>query len=155
MSSENPTVASLQTKGQQWINDFVSFSHLIDGHQRECVTPYMHVLAYHVPEQVRVYGSIRRFSGQGVEKNNDIAKHHYYSGNRHDADRDILLTEARIDKIVEDNPEVVRKVRQYNQKKTIWWTEQIFEARKRQASPYDSDDDDEDESPESKREKCN
>ena len=39
------------------------------------------------------------YSITGVEKNNDDAKRHYYSGNRHDAARDILLTEARIEKL--------------------------------------------------------
>ena len=37
------------------------------------------------------------YSITGVEKNNDDAKRHYYSGNRHDAAHDILLTEARIE----------------------------------------------------------
>ncbi len=68
---------------------------VFEGHQKSCVTPYMHVFAYHVPDQIREHGSIRQFSGQGVEKNNDDTKRHYYSSNRHDAARDILLTEAR------------------------------------------------------------
>ncbi len=62
----------------------------------------MHVFAYHVPDQIREHGSIRQFSGQGVEKNNDDAKRHYYSGKRHDAARDILLTEARMEKLERD-----------------------------------------------------
>ena len=62
---------------------FVSFSHVFEGHHRNCVTPYMHVFAYHVPDQIREYGNVRQFSGQGVEKNNDDTKRHYYSGNRH------------------------------------------------------------------------
>ena len=69
----------------------------------------MHMMAYHAPEMIRKYGNLRQFSGQGmgtyiavnyclymhiigVEKNNDDAKHHYYSSNRHDAPKDILLT---------------------------------------------------------------
>ena len=52
------------------------------------MTPYMNVFAYHVPDQIREYGNVRQFSGQGVEKNNDDAKRHYYSGN------DIMLLET-------------------------------------------------------------
>ena len=50
-------------KMQKMVEDFLSLSKVLVGHQ--CVTPYMHVLAYHVPDQIRLHGSIRQFSGQG------------------------------------------------------------------------------------------
>ena len=40
-------------------------SNVLEGHQKCCVTPYMHVFAYHVPDTIRRYGSVRQFSGQG------------------------------------------------------------------------------------------
>ena len=81
----------------------------------------MHVLAYHVPDQIRENGNIRQFSGQGVEKKNDYAKRHYYSGNRHNAARDILLTEARMEKLEHDNPECVRQKRKYTKLNVEYW----------------------------------
>ena len=50
---------------KEWINDFIGLGHLLEGHQKKCVTPYMHILAYHVPDQIKRHGNIRRFSGQG------------------------------------------------------------------------------------------
>ncbi len=67
----------------------------------------------------------------GVEKNNDDAKRHYYSGNRHDAARDILLTEARIEKLAWDTPSCVRTKRKYTKKNADYWEKEILEKRKR------------------------
>ena len=52
-------------QAKQWILDFVALSRL-EGYQRKCVTPYMHNLVYHVPAQIRLYGNLLRFSGQGI-----------------------------------------------------------------------------------------
>ncbi len=41
------------------------FCHVFEGHHKSCVTPYMHVFAYHVPDQIREHGNIRQF-GQGM-----------------------------------------------------------------------------------------
>ena len=38
------------------------------------VTPCMHALVYHVPLFMKNYKSIKPFTGQGVEKNNDMAR---------------------------------------------------------------------------------
>ena len=100
---------------------FCFISHVFEGHHKSCVTPYMHVFAYHVPDQIREHGNIRQFSGQGVEKNNDDAKRHYYSGNRHDAARDILLTEARMEKLERDTPTCIRRKREYTKRNSEYW----------------------------------
>ncbi|EDO29153.1 predicted protein [Nematostella vectensis] len=42
--------------------------------QKERVTCYMHVAAYHVPAMIRRYQNLKQFSGQGLEKNNDDAR---------------------------------------------------------------------------------
>ena len=36
-----------------------------DGHQMANVTPYMHIMVYHVPQLMKVHGGIKRFTGQG------------------------------------------------------------------------------------------
>ena len=91
----------------------------------------MHVFAYHVPDQIREYGNVRQFSGQGVEKNNDDAKRHYYSGNRHNAARDILLTEARMEKLEKVTPACIRQKREYKKRNSEYWEKTILEIRKR------------------------
>ena len=47
-----------------WIRDFLNLSRL-EGYQKKNVTPYMHCLVYHVPQQIRTHGNIIKFSGQG------------------------------------------------------------------------------------------
>ena len=67
-------------------------SNVLEGHQKSCVTlicmclPLVKVNdCYTCSIMVNVF--------LGVEKNNDDAKRHYFSGNSHNAARDIL-TEA-------------------------------------------------------------
>ena len=70
MSPAHPNADTIQKEAKEWIVNFISYP----GHANQQVTPYMHVFAYHVPDQIRENGNIRQFSGQGVEKNNDDAK---------------------------------------------------------------------------------
>ena len=65
LSSEAPDLNMLETESRVWIKDFLSLATTLEGHQKSSVTPYMHVFAYHVPDQIRRHGNIRRFSGQG------------------------------------------------------------------------------------------
>ncbi len=90
----------------------------------------MHVFAYYVPDQIREHGNIRQFSGQGVEKKNDDAKRHYYSSNKHDAARDILMTEARMEKLERDTPTCIRRKREYTKCNSEYWEKTILETRK-------------------------
>ena len=70
----------------------------------------MHCMVYHIPAQIRRFKNIIQFSGQGrqtatylmqsvgsffigLEKNNDSAKHNFYSSNRQDACGEVLKTE--------------------------------------------------------------
>jgi hypothetical protein len=55
-----------------WVNDFLALGSL--GRKGfDSVTPYMHCLVYHVPFFTKKYGTLLRFSGQGVKKINDDA----------------------------------------------------------------------------------
>ena len=42
------------------------------------ITPYMHVLGYHVPEVMRAHGNISLFCQQGLEKLNDLVTKWYF-----------------------------------------------------------------------------
>ena len=61
-------------KSQAWINLFCSIRGIRQGYERPRVTPYMHLIPYHIPFFIKSHGSFKKFSGQGVEKNNDDAK---------------------------------------------------------------------------------
>lgn len=44
---------------------FVSIGRHYEGYTRKSVTPYMHILVFHVPQMIQKYGNIKKFSGQG------------------------------------------------------------------------------------------
>ncbi len=63
-------------KASVWMNKFVKLSKHLEGY--DSVTPYMHILVYHVPRILREHGTLRWFSGQGLEKVNDDIKQTYH-----------------------------------------------------------------------------
>ena len=48
------------------IKIFLPLARHCDGYSKDRVTPYMHVLAYHIPYFIKKYGSIKQFSCQGM-----------------------------------------------------------------------------------------
>ena len=56
----------LQVK--EWIKSFWKLGHICAGYKPCNVTPYMHIMVYHVPDLIRTYGNIKQYSCQG----NDI-----------------------------------------------------------------------------------
>ena len=64
--------------------------------QTQPITPYIHILLYHLPTLLSTHGSIKQFSGQGVEKKNDDYRRYFHSKiNRWDACKSLLLVEKR------------------------------------------------------------
>lgn len=61
-------------KVKVWLSDFLNLGQYRKGFFKKNVTPYMHCLLHHIPYFISMYGSLNMFSGQGVEKNNDIVK---------------------------------------------------------------------------------
>ena len=41
--SEDPDADVVEENAKQWVRDFVSLSNVLEGHQKRCVTPYMHI----------------------------------------------------------------------------------------------------------------
>ena len=77
ITSEKPSeemIANLFEKAQDWINLFHSLRDKSIGYKRANITPYMHAMTYHVPTFLASYKSVKIFTGQGVEKNNDVAR---------------------------------------------------------------------------------
>ena len=62
----------------------------------------------------------------GVEKNNDDAKHHFYSSNRHDPCGEVLRTEKRLECL---DRSCRREKRRYCKRDEQYWSDGISEAR--------------------------
>ena len=56
----------LYSQAQEWITTFTSLGSSCQGYQKERVTPYMHIMAYHVPRLMMLHKGIKKFSGQGT-----------------------------------------------------------------------------------------
>ncbi len=111
---ESPSEAVLKDVCEgtvDWIEKFLSLTTL-EGHKRANVTPYIHIMVMHMPDQMRSLGGLLRFSGQGVKKNNDDARRNFLSSNRWDAPKEVLLAEHRLDLL----SRFTRKKRQYTKR---------------------------------------
>lgn len=64
--------------GKQWIELYCSLGGIRQGYEEARIIPYMHSIPYHIPKFVSDHGSLKMFTGQGVEKNNDDAKRLYF-----------------------------------------------------------------------------
>ena len=88
----------------------------------------MHTLPYHVPLFIGGFSTLKQFTGQGVEKNNDDAKRIFFQkSNKWDAARDVLLLESR--QLALQNHE--REKRKYTKTKDDYWDDGIVETRKK------------------------
>ena len=78
--SEDECNASIfETSAKKWVTSFALF------YQRKDVTPYMHAMAFHVPQFLSLYdGNISIFNQQGLEKLNDVMTKHFQRGNHYD-----------------------------------------------------------------------
>ena len=72
--SSEKSVDTFWQKAQNWLETFLSLRGKRIGYERKRITPYMHVLFAHVPYFLHTHKSLRVFTGQGVEKNNDSAR---------------------------------------------------------------------------------
>uniref|UniRef100_A0A1X7V662 Uncharacterized protein n=1 Tax=Amphimedon queenslandica TaxID=400682 RepID=A0A1X7V662_AMPQE len=102
-------------KALTWINKFTDIP--LDGHKRQNVTPYIHMMAYHVPYQMKLHGGIKRFTSQGVEKNSDMARKSYFSSNHKNAPKEVILTASRLEKL----STFKRQKRPYNKHNEEYW----------------------------------
>ena len=130
-------------KAKAWIDLFCSLRGARPGYTRPRVTPYMHLIPYHLPFFVQRHGCPKKFTGQGVEKNNDDAKRIFFqNSNKWDAAKDILLTESR----QWDLRHHEREKGTYVKRKLEYWGHGISEIRmkKRSESKISTPNEDED-----------
>ena len=56
------------TAAKAWIDLFSSLREVCRGYSRPRLTPYMHLLPYHIFLFVQQHGCLKKYTGQGVEK---------------------------------------------------------------------------------------
>lgn len=125
LTSDSSTI--IFEKAKKWLELFCSLRSLRPGYTRARVTPYMHIMYYHVPYFIQQHGCFKIFTGQGVEKNNDDAKRVLFQkSNKWDAAKDILLMESRQWELKEHE----RKKAPYTKRNHEYWDVEISRARK-------------------------
>lgn len=99
LSEWNPPLDKIEfffEESKKWINEFLDLGRSLEGYDSKCITPYMHILVYHVPQLMKMYGGIKQFTGQGVEKTNDDIKLIYHrKTNKHAATSEALRVRYR------------------------------------------------------------
>ncbi|KAJ7383407.1 hypothetical protein OS493_028083 [Desmophyllum pertusum] len=114
-------ITEFETKALNWGKQMVDMSGSGPGYKHTIIiTPYMHILIYHVPLMLQRHGSLRIFSGQGVEKKNDDFRRYFHRKiNRWDAAKNLLLVEKRQERL----RDCERGKRLYMKRKTSFWLE--------------------------------
>ena len=122
----------LWTIAKSWINLFLSLNGKREGYEKHRVTPYMHIMVAHLPNFLKLYKSVKKFTGQGVEKNNDTARSVVLrKSNKWDSVGDVLKVEHRQWELRMRE----REARKYEKKNDKYWTEEIKVARKKRREP--------------------
>lgn len=118
----------VEEKGKKFIDLFCSLAGKRMNYDKKRVTPYMHTIPYHVPHFIKNFSTMKQFTGQGVEKNNDDAKRIFFQkSNKWDVARDVLQSESR--QIALQGYD--REKRKYNKQNKNYWEEGIVETRKK------------------------
>ena len=107
---------------------FISLEGKRKGYEKKRVTPYMPCLVYHMPFLSDLHLGLTKFSGQGMEKANEIAKsiHHQHS-NKIDVCANILKGSMRQLQL----KHMQRESREYSKRNLVYWHEDIFKKRQR------------------------
>ena len=120
--------AGVFTLANEWVKLFITLEGKRKGYETKRVTPYMHCLVYHVPRLIKEQLGIKKFSAQGMEKLNDIAKSvHLQHSNKIDACASILKASLRQLHLQDQR----RESREYTKRKHDYWQEDILTKRQR------------------------
>ena len=131
----SPTEFWMQAK--QWITDFTSLTGLREGYERKRVTPYMHIMVGHIPWFFQMYKTVKIFTGQGVERNNDVARSIVLrKSNKWDSIGDVFRQESRQWWL--KNRE--RTPRNYCKRKANYWEEGIHNKKRKENVSQEPDE---------------
>jgi hypothetical protein len=113
-------------KAQEWINMFISLRDKAIGYKKANITPYMHAMVYHVPQFFEAFKTIKSFTGQGVERNNDIARTTVLrKSNKWNSTKDVLKHESRLLELKDQE----RSKRGYTKHNDDYWEFGLAEQR--------------------------
>ena len=106
---------------------FISLEVKRKGYEKKRVTPYMPCLLYHMPFLSDLHLGLTKFSGQGMEKANEIAKsiHHQHS-NKIDACANILKGSMRQLQL----KHMQRESKEYSKRNLVYWHKDILKRDK-------------------------
>ena len=62
----------LKIKLKIWLKNYILIP------DQESITPYIHILCFHIPEFIEIYGNMNLFSMQGLENLNSFSKLNYF-----------------------------------------------------------------------------
>ena len=98
------------------------------GHEKARITPYIHILVYHVPRFIKDEQCLKSFTGQGIEKINDVVRAIYHNkSNHHDPCKEAMQALRRIDNL----QDFERKPHEYKKQHDEYWSNKIFEERRK------------------------
>ena len=132
----NPTTQDIQDYfvAKNWVQLFLSLAGKCKGYDRARVTPYMHAMVYHIPKFLTNYQTVKVFTGQGVERNNDVARSTVLrKSNKWDATSNVLRLESRQWQLRQHE----RNKRQYEKSNINYWTKDILQARQQKRNKGD------------------
>ena len=88
----------------------------------------MHSIVYHIPIFLRKFKSVKLFTGQGVEKNNDMARNLVlHNSNKRNAAADVLKLESQQWELRDSK----RIKRSYYKKDTNYWDSEMKGKRRK------------------------
>ena len=113
---------------KNWIDAFLHLhtTHKLQGYAKRHVTPYIHLMLYHIPVMIERFNGIKQFSGQEVEKINDHAKQTFYcNSNKAQASHNILRKNICMHALCEiqlsDGWQVQRDKQEHRKRKNEYW----------------------------------
>ncbi|KAG1681464.1 hypothetical protein GQR58_011846 [Nymphon striatum] len=123
------TKKDLFTMAREWVELFLTLAGKRKGFEIQLVTPYIHILVFHVTNLTMLHFGIKQFSAQGMEKLNDVVKCiHKQHSNRIEACASVIQTTWRQNHLSDQK----RVPRVYAKWKLEYWDKVIFEKRKRE-----------------------
>ena len=58
-------ISLMNMQAKDWVNNFLALGDRCEGFQRCSITPYIHIMVYHVPSMLKSFDNLKQFSGQG------------------------------------------------------------------------------------------
>ena len=58
-------ISLMNMQAKDWVNNFLALGDRCEGFQRRSITPYIHIMVYHVPFMLKRFGNLKQFLGQG------------------------------------------------------------------------------------------